>query len=67
MIFLETKRLFLRSHQVGDEEEFIRMQTDAEVSRHMLEKFGFRIVDRTEIEGSRRVLLLYELLGRVSG
>jgi hypothetical protein len=31
MIFLETKRLLFRSHQVGDEEEFIRMHTDAEL------------------------------------
>ena len=33
MIFLETERLFFRTHEAGDEEEFVRMNTDAEVRR----------------------------------
>ena len=35
MIFLETKRLLFRTHQAGDEEEFVRMNTDAEVRRYV--------------------------------
>ena len=31
------------------------------VSRHILEKFGFKLVGREEIAGSGRVILLYEL------
>jgi RimJ/RimL family protein N-acetyltransferase len=34
------------------------------VSKHILEKFGFRSVRREQIAGSGRVLLFYELLGR---
>jgi ribosomal-protein-alanine N-acetyltransferase len=32
-----------------------------EASKHILEKFGFKYVSREEIQGSRRVILLYEL------
>jgi [ribosomal protein S5]-alanine N-acetyltransferase len=35
MIFTETTRLLFRSHQGRDEEEFIRMHTDAEVRRYV--------------------------------
>jgi len=35
MIFQETPRLLFRSHQAGDEEEFIRMHTDPEVRRYV--------------------------------
>lgn len=35
MIFLETRRLLFRTHEPGDEEDFIRMHTDAEVRRYV--------------------------------
>lgn len=35
MIFLETKRLLFRTHEAADEEEFVRMNTDAEVRRYV--------------------------------
>ena len=35
MIFTETTRLLFRSHQARDEEEFVRMHTDAEVRRYV--------------------------------
>jgi RimJ/RimL family protein N-acetyltransferase len=34
MIFLETQRLLFRSHEAGDEADFVRMQTDPEVRRY---------------------------------
>jgi RimJ/RimL family protein N-acetyltransferase len=33
MIFLETERLLFRSHEAGDEADFVAMQTDLEVRR----------------------------------
>ena len=33
MIFLETERLLFRSHEAGDEADFVSMHTDAEVRR----------------------------------
>jgi ribosomal-protein-alanine N-acetyltransferase len=35
MIFLETERLLFRSHEAGDEAEFVKMHTDAEVRRYV--------------------------------
>ena len=35
MIFLETQRLLFRSHEVGDEADFVSMHTDAEVRRYV--------------------------------
>jgi [ribosomal protein S5]-alanine N-acetyltransferase len=35
MIFLETSRLRFRSHESGDEPDFVSMHTDAEVRRHV--------------------------------
>jgi len=35
VIFFETTRLLFRSHEVRDEEEFIRMHTDPEVRRYV--------------------------------
>jgi len=35
MIFLETPRLFFRSHEAGDEADFVSMHTDAEVRRYV--------------------------------
>lgn len=35
MIFLETARLLFRSHEVGDEPDFVSMHTDAEVRRYV--------------------------------
>jgi ribosomal-protein-alanine N-acetyltransferase len=35
MIFLETARLLFRSHEVGDEADFVSMHTDAEVRRYV--------------------------------
>lgn len=35
MIFLETKRLLIRSHEPQDEEEFAKMHTDPEVRRYV--------------------------------
>lgn len=52
MIFLETQRLLFRTHEPGDEDDFVQMQTDSEVRRYMgarawpLEKALYRF--RTE-------------------
>ncbi len=35
MTLLETERLLFRSHKVGDEADFVRMQTDPEVRRYV--------------------------------
>jgi len=35
VIFLETERLLFRSHEPQDEEEFVKMHTDAEVRRYV--------------------------------
>ena len=35
MIFLETERLLFRSHEPGDEADFVSMHTDAEVRRYV--------------------------------
>jgi ribosomal-protein-alanine N-acetyltransferase len=35
MIFLETERLLFRTHEAGDEEDFVRMHMDPEVRRYM--------------------------------
>jgi [ribosomal protein S5]-alanine N-acetyltransferase len=35
MIFLETERLLFRSHEAGDEADFVSMHTDAEVRRYV--------------------------------
>ena len=35
MIFLETQRLLFRSHEAGDEADFVSMHTDAEVRRYV--------------------------------
>jgi ribosomal-protein-alanine N-acetyltransferase len=35
MIFLETERLLFRSHEAGDEADFVNMHTDAEVRRYV--------------------------------
>jgi [ribosomal protein S5]-alanine N-acetyltransferase len=35
MIFLETERLLFRSHESGDEADFVSMHTDAEVRRYV--------------------------------
>jgi ribosomal-protein-alanine N-acetyltransferase len=35
MIFLETTRLLFRSHEAGDEADFVSMHTDAEVRRYV--------------------------------
>ena len=35
MIFLETARLLFRSHEAGDEADFVSMHTDAEVRRYV--------------------------------
>ena len=35
MAFLETERLLFRAHLAQDESEFVRMQTDPEVRRHV--------------------------------
>ena len=35
MIFLETQRLLFRTHEPGDEADFIAMHTDAEVRRYV--------------------------------
>ena len=35
MIFMETKRLLFRSHEAGDEADFVSMHTDAEVRRYV--------------------------------
>ena len=35
MTFLETPRLLFRSHQLEDEEDFVKMQTDPEVRRYV--------------------------------
>lgn len=35
MIFLETERMLFRTHEARDEDDFIRMQTDAEVRRYV--------------------------------
>jgi RimJ/RimL family protein N-acetyltransferase len=35
MIFLETERLHFRSHEAGDETDFVSMHTDAEVRRYV--------------------------------
>lgn len=48
MIFLETQRLLFRTHEPGDEDDFVQMQTDSEVRRYMggrawpLEKAPYR-------------------------
>lgn len=35
MIFLETERLLFRSHEAGDEADFVSMHTDPEVRRYV--------------------------------
>jgi ribosomal-protein-alanine N-acetyltransferase len=35
MLFLETERLYFRSHEPQDETAFVRMQTDPEVRKHV--------------------------------
>jgi [ribosomal protein S5]-alanine N-acetyltransferase len=35
VIFLETRRLLFRTHEAGDEAEFVSMHTDAEVRRYV--------------------------------
>ena len=35
MIFLETERLLFRTHDAGDEADFVGMQTDPEVRRYV--------------------------------